>query len=107
MNSPNTLGEASARGAAYDAIILDINLPKRDGLSVVRSLRAANVRTPVLLLTSRDTTEDIIEGLDAYHSAGGPRIVDDQRRRSIRIAAVETGSPLAPVGATRLFGFSF
>lgn len=58
-------GEAWAHGAPYDAVILDINLPKRDGLSVVRGLRERQVRTPVLMLTSRDTPEDVIAGLDA------------------------------------------
>lgn len=58
-------GETWASAGAYDAVVLDVNLPKRDGLSVVRSLRAKRVRTPVLMLTSRDTPEDAIEGLDA------------------------------------------
>lgn len=58
-------GAAWASGGAYDAVVLDINLPKRDGLSVVRELRQKRVRTPVLMLTSRDTPEDVIEGLDA------------------------------------------
>ena len=58
-------GESWARGAPYDAVILDVNLPKRDGLSVVRGLRERQVRTPVLMLTSRDTPEDVIAGLDA------------------------------------------
>ncbi|MFN2449239.1 MAG: response regulator transcription factor [Candidatus Baltobacteraceae bacterium] len=58
-------GEEWARGGGYDAIVLDVNLPKRDGLSVVRALRAKNVRTPVLILTSRDTAGDVVEGLDA------------------------------------------
>jgi len=58
-------GESWAGDRAYDAIILDVNLPKRDGLSVVRRLREKRVRTPVLLLTSRDTAQDVIEGLDA------------------------------------------
>lgn len=58
-------GEAWASGGAYDAVVLDINLPKRDGLSVVRDLRSKSVRTPVLMLTSRDTPDDVIEGLDA------------------------------------------
>ena len=57
--------EACALGGAYDAIVLDVNLPKRDGLSVLRALRAAGDATPVLLLTSRDTTQDVVEGLDA------------------------------------------
>lgn len=58
-------GETWVQGAPYDAVILDVNLPKRDGLSVVRSLRERRVRTPVLILTSRDTTDDVIAGLDA------------------------------------------
>jgi DNA-binding response OmpR family regulator len=58
-------GENWAAGHAYDAVVLDVNLPKRDGLTVVRSLRSKRVRTPVLLLTSRDTAKDVIEGLDA------------------------------------------
>lgn len=58
-------GEAWAQGAPYDAVVLDVNLPKRDGLNVVRSLREQGVRTPVLMLTSRDTPQDAIAGLDA------------------------------------------
>lgn len=58
-------GEACASGTTYDAVIFDVNLPKRSGLDAVRSLRRQNVRTPILILTSRDTAEDIIEGLDA------------------------------------------
>jgi two-component system OmpR family response regulator len=49
----------------YDAIVLDVGLPGRDGYAVCRSLRAAEVRTPVLMLTARGAVEDRIEGLDA------------------------------------------
>jgi two-component system copper resistance phosphate regulon response regulator CusR len=49
----------------YDALILDINLPHEDGLQVLRRLRAQNVTTATILLTARDTTEDVIAGLDA------------------------------------------
>ena len=48
----------------YDAIILDVMLPGIDGFGVVRTLRARNVRTPVLMLTSRDAVADRIAGLD-------------------------------------------
>lgn len=58
-------GEAWAAGQTYDAIVLDLGLPSRDGLTVLRALRERNVRTPVLVLTSRDTAADIIEGLDS------------------------------------------
>ena len=49
---------------SYDAIILDVMLPCVDGFDVVATLRARNVRTPVLMLTSRDAVADRIAGLD-------------------------------------------
>jgi two-component system OmpR family response regulator len=49
----------------YDAIILDIGLPKRDGISVLKSWRAAGITTPVLLLTARGGWSDRVDGLDA------------------------------------------
>jgi two-component system OmpR family response regulator len=49
----------------YDAILLDVMLPGRDGYAVCRALRAAQVWTPVLMLTARGAVEDRIEGLDA------------------------------------------
>lgn len=48
----------------YQAILLDINLPRLDGLSVVKGLRKKKVTTPVLLLTVRATIEDKVLGLD-------------------------------------------
>lgn len=49
----------------YDLVLLDLGLPRRDGLSVLRSLRANQNRTPVLIATARDTVAQRIEGLDA------------------------------------------
>lgn len=49
----------------YDVIILDINLPGKNGLEVCRSLREQGVMTPLIMLTSRDTTRDKIIGLDS------------------------------------------
>lgn len=49
----------------YDAVILDIMMPGRDGLQVLRDLRRAGNTTPVLLLTARDSIEDRVRGLDA------------------------------------------
>lgn len=60
-------GEEGAFWAAendYDVIILDIMLPKKDGISVCRELRAEGVVTPILMLTAKDTVEDKIRGLD-------------------------------------------
>jgi DNA-binding response OmpR family regulator len=58
-------GQAAAVGGDHHAIVLDVMLPGCDGLSVVREIRRREIATPVLLLTSRDTTEDAIAGLDA------------------------------------------
>src|SRR3569832_673333 len=49
----------------YDVIILDVMMPRRDGFSVCRELRRNGRRTPVLMLTARDTTADKITGLDS------------------------------------------
>lgn len=54
-----------ALGARFDAIVLDVMLPGRDGLSVVRELRARGSDVPVLALTARGTLEDRIAGLDS------------------------------------------
>ena len=48
----------------YDCIILDIMLPKMNGLDVLSTLRAKDIETPVLLLTAKSETEDKINGLD-------------------------------------------
>lgn len=49
----------------YDVIVLDIMLPKLDGLSVLRSLRHKGTGTPILLLTAKDTVEDRVTGLQS------------------------------------------
>ena len=49
----------------YDAIVLDIGLPKQDGISVLEALRAAGKLTPVLILTARDRWSDKVRGFDA------------------------------------------
>lgn len=49
----------------YDAIVLDIGLPGRDGLSVLKEWRATGVATPVLILTARDGWSERVDGLDA------------------------------------------
>lgn len=49
----------------YDAIILDLMIPPPDGLEVCRRLRGGGNRTPILMLTARDTLEDRVAGLDA------------------------------------------
>lgn len=61
-------GEAgldSALAGIYDLIILDVMLPKLDGMEVVRRLRHMGKQTPVLMLTAKSTLPDRVEGLDA------------------------------------------
>ena len=54
-----------AQTEPYDLLILDVMLPHKDGLGVVRELRQSGMLAPVLMLTARDTTDDIVAGLDA------------------------------------------
>ena len=54
-----------AIAAEYDVIVLDVMLPKLDGLSLLKDLRQRGLQTPVLLLTARDTIQDRVLGLDA------------------------------------------
>lgn len=49
----------------YDAVVLDLGLPLRDGLSTLRSWRAQGIAVPVLILTARDTWQEKVEGIDA------------------------------------------
>jgi len=49
----------------YDMIILDLGLPTRDGISVLKEWRSAGIETPVLILTARDGWSDRVDGLDA------------------------------------------
>lgn len=58
-------GLTAASAGPYDAILLDVMLPRVDGLAVARTLREAGNRTPILMLTARDTVDDIVAGLDA------------------------------------------
>lgn len=50
---------------AYDLVLLDLGLPRRDGLEVLRGLRARKQRTPVLIATARDSVAERVRGLDA------------------------------------------
>jgi len=56
-------GQYFAENTQYDLIILDIMLPKKDGIQVCRELRVKKVNTPILMLTARDTVDDKVKGL--------------------------------------------
>ncbi len=56
-------GSSLARSGAYDLVILDLNLPLKDGLEICRDIRSAGMETAVLMLTARDATADKVVGL--------------------------------------------
>lgn len=63
-----TDGEAGwefVRAFVYDLLLLDVMMPKLDGLDLCRQLRSQGYHMPILLLTARDTTADQVTGLDA------------------------------------------
>ncbi len=53
------------RAEAYDGVILDWMMPRKDGVEALRQMRAEGIKTPCLLLTARDAVEDRVTGLDA------------------------------------------
>jgi DNA-binding response OmpR family regulator len=59
------MADTALRSESYDLVLLDLGLPKRDGLDVLRSLRARHSAVPVLVATARDAVGDRIAGLDA------------------------------------------
>lgn len=58
-------GLNKALGASYEVIVLDVMLPKMDGVALIKELRARKNRTPVLMLTAKDSVDDIVAGLDS------------------------------------------
>ena len=58
-------GFKQAREGDYNLVIMDMMLPKKDGMTVIKDLRESGNRVPVLMLTARDNMEDIVSGLDA------------------------------------------
>ena len=59
------LADAALQTQSYDLLLLDLGLPKRDGMAVLRALRGRKQRLPVLIATARDAVEQRIAGLDA------------------------------------------
>lgn len=57
--------ERALSGFEYDAMLLDLGLPRREGLEVLRNIRKKGMTLPVMILTARDTVEDRVCGLDA------------------------------------------
>jgi DNA-binding response OmpR family regulator len=55
---------SAAETCSFDLIVLDVMLPGLDGFAVARRLREHRNRTPILMLTARDSTQDVVKGLD-------------------------------------------
>jgi len=58
-------GLSMAEANHYDLILMDVMLPKKDGLTVIKELRSKEITAPVLCLTAKDSVEDIVAGLDS------------------------------------------
>lgn len=58
-------GELGARDGQYEALLLDIGLPRQDGLSLLRTLRGTGFAAPILIITARDEVHDRVQGLDS------------------------------------------
>lgn len=58
-------GEYLAESEEYDLIVLDLMLPKVDGLTICKDLRRENIKIPILMLTAKSATEDKVTGLDS------------------------------------------
>jgi two-component system, OmpR family, response regulator QseB len=98
--------EAAARAVAYDAVVLDLGLPRRDGLDVLRNLRRGGHAEPVLIITARDEIEQRVTGLDAGADDFLTKPVDLQElgarlRAATRRAAGRAG-PLIRIGAVAI-----
>lgn len=98
--------ELSAATAIYDLVVLDLGLPRKDGLSVLIALRAAGNRIPVLVATARDAVQDRIEGLNAGADDYllKPFDLDEliARVHALLRRAAGTGSPVITVGTISL-----
>jgi two-component system OmpR family response regulator/two-component system response regulator QseB len=98
--------DAALRAGTPDAVVLDLGLPRLDGLEVLRRARAAGNKTPILILTARDAVENRIRGLDSGADDYVVKPFDLQElaarlRALIRRAAGEA-SPLLRMGELEL-----
>lgn len=89
-------GYYMASNMGYDAIVLDIMLPGKDGLSIIRSLRAQNNNVPVILATARGELDERLEGLNlgADDYLTKPYFVDELAARIMALHRRSTGTTL-------------
>lgn len=90
----------------FDAIVLDVMLPGLDGFAIAQRLRAARIATPILMLTARDATADLVHGLDNgaddYLIKPFSFEVLLARLRALSRRSQDTQSPVLRLGSLRL-----
>src|ERR1700721_1058246 len=99
-------GAAALQSSVFDVVLLDLGLPHRDGIDVLRELRRRGDVTPVIILTARDEIHDRIAGLDAGADdyIVKPFDLDEvrARMRSVLRRAAGRGDPVIQHGDLRL-----
>lgn len=97
---------AALRTTAFDLVLLDLGLPQRDGITVLRELRERGDATPVIILTARDEIGDRVAGLDAGADDYVVKPFDldelNARMRSVLRRAAGRGNPVIQHGNLRL-----
>jgi two-component system, OmpR family, response regulator len=102
LASDGDLALGLLRGGGFDLVILDLGLPKVDGLQVLRQARASGCRTPMLILTARDGVEDRVKGLDlgADDYLTKPfSLVELEARARALLRRGQGGSPIVTCGS--------
>jgi two-component system OmpR family response regulator len=101
-----TSADEALRASTFDLVLLDLGLPRRDGLTVLRELRGRRDATPVIILTARDDVSDRIAGLDAGADdyVVKPFDLDElaARMRSVLRRAAGRGDPFIEHAGIRL-----
>ncbi len=101
------MGWIQAKALEYDLIVLDVMLPKINGIHLCRQLREAGLRSPILMLTARDTNTDKVAGLDAGADDYVVKPFDllellARLRALIRRSGLGDASPMLVWGSARL-----
>jgi two-component system response regulator QseB len=98
--------EAALANRVYETILLDLGLPRRDGLALLRAMRGRGDATPVLILTARDSVADRVAGLDAGADDYLVKPFDFEelgaRIRALRRRLARRASPVVEIGDLKL-----